>query len=326
MRSPKPFQPTPSREGLDVTAQTQAPNPRSFFVPKEQFVLDEADVNTTWHDSHAIEMRGGVVDSAIESPLQPTDPVPAIVLHGYGGFKNAYYQYALHAARFGKPSIYYEESREDMELSHSLRLHLRAVKAIMDRYSELYGFDQFDLDGQSMGGWIAVEAAKRWPERVRSIVLNVSAGLEPHSTLSFIPRLPKFVIGELIPAAFGGYLSPEMSLGKLAICAIRYAVTNLPRTAAEGIAVSNCDIRPQVARLRAQGMPIACVVAISDQLLPAAKTTEHSSGLFDEYIVFPVPQAGHLALQCYPAQTAQLHTDLRRHWFGRPEDPAPAAA
>lgn len=61
-------------------------------------------------------------------------------------------------------------------------------EALMGRVREAadrFGGEQFDLLGQSYGGWIAQCAAARWPARVRRLVLSHSFALEPGEAAYF---------------------------------------------------------------------------------------------------------------------------------------------
>lgn len=305
---------------LDVL---DASDPEAFFIPRD-FNLGEINLRLTSSERHTTRAGRANVESTLESPLAAQDKVPLLYIPGYQGIKPAYYQARTHTARYGRRAISFKVDRwqewlADFHPKHALhpeRLHVQAVKGIMDFYSQLYGFEQYDLSGHSMGGWIAALVAERWPHLVRSVILDASAGLEPHNALTLAPRLPLFAFGELIPGAINGRLGFEnLSLRKVALQGLLHSVINPYRTASEGLAVSRCDVRPKLTTIREKGIKTAIVGYGSDRLLPVSKMYQHARHLVDEFIVFPINEAGHLGPQGYPAEVAQLHVDLLNYWF-----------
>ncbi|MFJ9008579.1 alpha/beta fold hydrolase [Streptomyces canus] len=100
---------------------------------------------------------------------------PLILMHGSGGHLEAYLRnlralsQKFRVIAYDFPGHgYTTHAVEDLELPTYVE-HLLALMDILD-------IDKASLDGESLGGWVAVKFAARHPERVDQIVLNTPGG------------------------------------------------------------------------------------------------------------------------------------------------------
>ena len=106
----------------------------------------------------------------------PADAPPLIFLHGSGGHLEAYQRNILaHAEHFRVFAIdmlghgFTDKPDYDYEIDHYVR-HL------LD-FCDAARLERFHLSGESLGGWVALRTAIRYPERVDKLVLNTAGGL-----------------------------------------------------------------------------------------------------------------------------------------------------
>ncbi len=101
---------------------------------------------------------------------------PLVFLHGSGGHLEAYQRNILpHATHFRVFAIdmlghgFTDKPDHDYEIDHYVD-HLMA-------FCDTQGLSRIHLSGESLGGWVAVRAAIRHPERIGKLVLNTAGGL-----------------------------------------------------------------------------------------------------------------------------------------------------
>jgi 2-hydroxy-6-oxonona-2,4-dienedioate hydrolase len=107
--------------------------------------------------------------------LQAGSGEPLVLMPGTGGHLEAYARNVaalaekFHVVAYDYPGHGYTTfSEHDLELPDYL--------AHLDGLLDALGLDQVHLNGESLGGWIAVKYAASRPERVRRLVLNTPGG------------------------------------------------------------------------------------------------------------------------------------------------------
>ncbi|GAB3615663.1 alpha/beta fold hydrolase [Okibacterium endophyticum] len=100
---------------------------------------------------------------------------PLVLTHGSGGHLEAYmHNIRALSERFRVIAYdfpghgYTTLATEDLELPTYLE-HLRGLLDVL-------GIERAHIDGESLGGWVAIKFAAQYPERVGSIVLNTPGG------------------------------------------------------------------------------------------------------------------------------------------------------
>lgn len=219
---------------------------------------------------------------------------PLVLVHGFGADLNAW--------MFNQPAL--AESRRVVAID--LPGHGGSVKevgagdvaafaaSVIDGLAAL-GIGRFHLVGHSMGGAIAIEVARREPERVSSLTLIASAGLGPEVNSAFIDGFLKLqrrreaaeVLAPLVrdPALISRQMIEEL---------LRYKRLDGVQAALETTARAwfpegrqSLDLRPALAGL---AMPMQIVWGRDDRIVPVA----HAEALAGTLPVRILEETGHI--------------------------------
>lgn len=115
------------------------------------------------------------VDGTRTRVLQAGAGQPLVLLHGIGGHLEAYmYNIASFSRHFRVIAYdmpghgYSTTATKDLEISD----YVRHLAALLD----MLGHPVVNLNGESLGGWVSIKFAVRYPERMRRLVLNTPGG------------------------------------------------------------------------------------------------------------------------------------------------------
>jgi pimeloyl-ACP methyl ester carboxylesterase len=110
--------------------------------------------------------------------IEAGDGEPLVLLHGVGGHAEAY---ARNVSRLGR---HYRTMAMDLlwhgysakpEFTHdAVGTYVEQVLDLLDSQ----GIERAHLEGESLGGWVALTLALEHPERVGKLVLNTTAGIK----------------------------------------------------------------------------------------------------------------------------------------------------
>lgn len=272
-------------------------------------------------------VSGSRVHYTLEMPNNPVDTLPAIIVPGFGGIKPAYKPLRQALAQMGKPAVSYRPPRvqdayhslHPMHILHPEQLPSMATWAVMKDIHNRYGLDKFDLIGHSMGGFTAALTAQHKANRVRSLTLMASAGLNGHTPFSLSRRVPKFVRHELLPAI--GKINLEDNW-QAARHVLDYVFSNPLRTVAEGMAVAHCDIRPVVNNLGKVGVKRAVLLFPADEFFPLEEVQSNAQHLVDILEVYGHERGKHITPQLEPECVGRTILNI----ISRLQDLQPAAA
>ncbi|HLI26791.1 MAG TPA: alpha/beta fold hydrolase [Chloroflexota bacterium] len=143
-------------------------------------------MNTFWLDMLGGEVRyyqaGGIRTRVLEAGTGP----PLLLLHGTGGHAESFIRnivplgahfhvYALDLVGHG--------FSDKPPLDYTPRDYAAHVVAFLDAI----GAQQAHLNGESLGGWVALWVALEHPERVGRLVLNTTAGLKLSAAQLVVP-------------------------------------------------------------------------------------------------------------------------------------------
>lgn len=293
-------------------------SPRRTFVrphPSEKgvFLLQRGDVESIVVQGFT-RIGGAAIKYTYERPVEATDPVPLIVVPGYGGIKPAYRELRKAVVQHGKPAVTFRPPRSQERFAglhpkhflHPERLLAQSVTAItrdmLNQHGVEHQFDQVDSVGHSMGGPAVVNAALVHPGWYRSVTAMGAAGLDGHTLKDMGKRAPAVFRDEIIPA-----LSDVRDRRDRR--AVRdmglYVWSNPWRTLAEGLAVGSGDIRDKVSHLGALGLRTAALQFPKDRFFPVEGVREHSADRFSIFRVFPDKEANHMWPQLEPEAVAE---------------------
>ncbi len=103
---------------------------------------------------------------------------PLILIHGTGGHLEAYSRnMARLSQRFrvlALDLLYHGYSQKEPLDENTVPLWAAQVVDLMD----VAGIDRAHIEGESLGGWIALWVALHYPDRVRKLVLNTTVGVK----------------------------------------------------------------------------------------------------------------------------------------------------
>ncbi len=103
---------------------------------------------------------------------------PLILIHGTGGHMEAYSRNVMRLAQnfrvLAMDLIWHGFSQTEPHDVNTLPTQAAQVVDLMDAA----GIDRAHIEGESLGGWIAMWVALNYPDRVRKIVLNTTAGVK----------------------------------------------------------------------------------------------------------------------------------------------------
>ncbi len=159
------------------------------------------------------------------------------------------------------------------------------------------------LVGHSMGGPISLEIAAHKLDKVGSVTVIGSAGLEDHNMLVMASRLPGFFKEELVPAL--PLLHEEFDLGVLQHV-IDYVAKHPYLTAGEMRHVVGVDSRQTIQYLRNKEIPVDVIQMVDDHLFDEATVHQNVSRFVRRYRAV---SGNHLKPQLEPDETADLILD-----------------
>jgi pimeloyl-ACP methyl ester carboxylesterase len=251
--------------------------------------------------------------------LDVKDPVPLILVPGYGGIKPAYRELRKAVVSNGKPAVTFRPPRSQEKFAalhprhflHPERLLAQAVLAITKDLLSVDGdsndYEQVDTAGHSMGGPAVVNAALVRPERFRTVTAMAAAGLDGHSLNDMRQRAPAVFRDEILPS----FRDIKVRKDYRAVRHMAHYVARNPwRTAAEGLAVGSGDIRYKVTEIGRLGVKTAALQFASDRFFPVDGVAAHSAGRFDLFRVFPDPDANHMWPQLQPEAVGDELVDI----------------
>ncbi len=101
---------------------------------------------------------------------------PLLLLHGIGGHAEAYSRNVRRLARYCRPiaiDFVWHGLSSKPPFSHPMPVYCEQLLDVMDAL----GLARVSIEGESMGGHVAMYFALRYPERVNKLILNTAAGV-----------------------------------------------------------------------------------------------------------------------------------------------------
>lgn len=263
----------------------------------------------------SMKVAGATVGYTITAPsISAIEKVPiTAIANGYFSCEAGYLSLAEEIASYGKPVITIQTSRHQGARSvmpaNILRSHELApyvLNAVTRKVQDEFSNDNFDIVGHSKGGIDGMIATQRAIQEddgptFRSMTFLASAGATNSTRRELILAVPR------VQAEAGqALLKDSRHRNQMLLRGAIYGMSNPLRTVAEGIWVSGYQIDPNdLAKLSDNGVKTAGIFYIRDPFFPAMRADENIGGAVDSFVYGKPVQAGHLAPQIYPKETAQ---------------------
>jgi pyruvate dehydrogenase E2 component (dihydrolipoamide acetyltransferase) len=180
-------------------------------------------------------------------------------------------------------------------------------------FADALHLDEIHLVGHSLGGAIAIEAARQSKGKVRSLALIASAGLGPEINGDYIAGFVKAASRrEMKPVVETLFADPQKVTRQLVEDLLKYKRLDGVEAALGALAESTFkDGRQQVLladELGRLGLPVLIVWGAEDKILPAAHAAKASGAKVEV-----IPGAGHMVqMEAAAKVNALLEEHLER--------------
>jgi abhydrolase domain-containing protein 6 len=246
----------------------------------------------------------------------PRGGIPLLLVHGFGGDKDNWAMIAPHLNDRYHVIIPDLVGFGDNGRDHGAAYDITAQTDRLIGFMDAMGLERVHLVGNSMGGWIALQAALDHPGRLATLTLMNSAGVQgaEESTLQKMPRTDK---SPLVPTSVGelkkvmGIIAHKPRYIPSRFMDIVYDDRSQHNALLEKIfwtIVADGDERPLNARLAEVSVPTLIIWGRHDQLIHVSCVAELEKGIMgSEAVIFE--DVGHVPMLEKPGQTAVV---LRR--------------
>jgi pimeloyl-ACP methyl ester carboxylesterase len=164
--------------------RVQRPGNRSLHLRLQTMTRDPRRIQTKGHHvskSIWVSMLGTetryVGNRHRTRTAQAGDGPPLLLLHGIGGHLEAYSRNLVrlgeHFHTVAMDFVWHGLSSAPAFVGESIPTYADQVLDVMDTL----GYESMSIEGESLGGWVALWLAINHPERVKNLVLNTSAGV-----------------------------------------------------------------------------------------------------------------------------------------------------
>jgi 2-hydroxy-6-oxonona-2,4-dienedioate hydrolase len=134
-------------------------------------------MNTVWTELAGLEysIRRVHIGQWSTRVLETGAGTPLILMHGTGGHLEAYTR-NLRALAAGYRVVAYDYPGHGWTTPAQTDLEVDAYVEHLAGLMDALGIERAHLSGESLGGWVAVKFAARYPDRVDRLILNTPGG------------------------------------------------------------------------------------------------------------------------------------------------------
>jgi len=248
---------------------------------------------------------------------------PLVLVHGFGGDKDNWSMLAPHLSHryplIVPDLVGFGDNARTPDVAYDIKSQTDRLIGFLDAL----GIAECHLVGNSMGGWIALQAALDHPGRLSTLTLVNNAGIIG-SQESELQKLPRDGHSPLVPTS-----APDL---KRLMAFIAHKPRYIParfldvafqdRVANNGLLdkifwtiVEDGEQRPLNARLKDVAVPTLIIWGREDRLIHVSCVAELEAGIpVNEAVVFD--NVGHVPMLEKPAQTAAvMRRFLARHGY-----------
>ncbi len=242
----------------------------------------------------------------------PTQSDPLLLIHGMGSAATAWKPIMPQLSEFFTVVTIDLPGHGHTPMSHEQPMDPKALAiAVFETMNEL-GFDTFDVVGNSLGGWIALEMAAMKPSAIKSVTGLAPAGLwlEP-----FTARYPGTAISRMLASSLK-VVSPLLihyewarKIGFESVSPLWKNFTyELCKDASEAMGKSvgyypawDALLKKKFDSVVDSSIPVTVIFGDSDNTLPAATCQERSlAPAHARWII--LPDSGHAPMWDHPAE------------------------
>jgi len=230
---------------------------------------------------------------------------PVLLLHGLFGAIENYARTVAHLASRHTVAVpdlpFYSLPRAET--------HLGAVADFLDRFSRHKGWQRMTIIGNSIGGELALMYAHAHPDRVRSLVLCGSSGLEERGFGGvYFRRADYEFVRQKVAMTFHDPRHVTKSL--VDAC---YAKVNDRHTLARIVALARNSARRDLGHaIRELSVPVGLIWGRQDLVTPPHVAEEFHRRL-PRSEIFWIDECGHVPMM---EQPDAFNRALDRHWIG----------
>lgn len=274
------------------------------------------------------DFKPGVVqiqDQTMAYLERPGTGETIVLIHGYTGNKDHWTRFVRHLPEEYRVLAFDMPGHGDNAQSFDKTYTVDYMASTLDQAVQTMGISRFHLAGNSMGGWISVLYANRYPQKVMSLGLLDNAGLvnvSPHPSdlqMEVSKGHNPFVITsredfeELFEYAFNKkpfYPWPIISvLFERAIASRAFY-----EKVGNELLTKSTDIYPLLSGLN---LPVLVIWGDKDRILHVSTTEVLKKSLPDSEIVI-MKDCGHMPMVERPGETAEYYVNfLNRHRLGQ---------
>jgi abhydrolase domain-containing protein 6 len=243
----------------------------------------------------------------------PKGAPPLVLVHGFGGDKDNWAMIAPHLVdryHLIVPDLVgFGDNIRDHDAPYDIKSQTDRLIAFLDAL----GIDRCHLVGNSMGGWIALQAALDHPGRLTTLTLMNNAGIAGKEE-SDLQKLPRDGMSPLVPNS----VQDLKNLMAFITHKPRYVPSRFMDVVFEDRSVHNelldkifwtiadeVDQRPLNARLSEVGVPTLIIWGRHDRLIDVSCVAELEAGIpVNEVAIFE--DVGHVPMLEKPALTASV--------------------
>jgi pyruvate dehydrogenase E2 component (dihydrolipoamide acetyltransferase) len=240
----------------------------------------------------------------------PTDGVPMLLLHGFGGDLDNW-MFNIDAIAETLPVIALDLPGHGQSTARLPGATLRELAGFVVRFLEQIGVGEVHAVGHSMGGAIAARLALDHPVRVRTIALVNSAGLGAEISAAYIDGFVSAASRrELKPVIEQLFANPELVSRQMIDDLLKYkridGVSDVLRTLAASLFPGGRQAEQPGLELARAGKPLLVIWGMEDRVIPSA----HAGSAPQGAKVALLDGAGHMAMMEKASEVSAL---LKRH-------------
>jgi len=248
------------------------------------------------------------------------DPQAILFIHGFP-LNKTMWDNQMYALRNEYRVIAYDVRGHGETSSGNGKFSMTLFAEDLMRLMDLLGIQQAILCGHSMGGYIAVNAVNRWPDRFNGLILSNTLCVNDTAQvktkrMQTIQNIEQFGTKQFTDECILNLLSPESySTKKNEIDMIRQMIVHTRKETLVKTLQAIMNREETCTQLQAITIPCLVIVGADDRITPPAAARQINAELRDTWLSI-LPHSGHLCNMETPDQFNELVRELARKTIG----------